>query len=150
MDSRVRDDDQKVITFTFYFTNVSICGVTRKKGKIYGSDLNYLMSPRIYLGLFCFNSLREKCPYSEFFWSVFSRIRTEYREDPYSVRTWENTDQENSEYGHFSSMIISEISSYKKGNWYFFKSHFRPILLYLQRPPSAKLAKLLLFVDRPH
>ena len=24
--------------------------------------------------------LREKCPYSEFFWSLFSRIRTEYRE----------------------------------------------------------------------
>ena len=25
-------------------------------------------------------TLREKCPYSEFFWSVFSRIRTEYGE----------------------------------------------------------------------
>ena len=25
-------------------------------------------------------SLREKCPYSEFFWSVFSLIRTEYGE----------------------------------------------------------------------
>ena len=25
-------------------------------------------------------SLREKCPYSELLWSVFSRIRTEYRE----------------------------------------------------------------------
>ena len=24
------------------------------------------------------STLREKCPYSEFFWSVFSRIRTEY------------------------------------------------------------------------
>ena len=32
-----------------------------------------------------------------FFWSVFSRIRTEYGEirniSPYSVRMWENTDQ---------------------------------------------------------
>ena len=32
-----------------------------------------------------------------FFWSVFSRIRTEYgeilRTSPYSARTWENTDQ---------------------------------------------------------
>ena len=32
------------------------------------------------------------------FWSVFSRIRTEYGEilriSPYSVRMWENTDQE--------------------------------------------------------
>ena len=26
---------------------------------------------------------REKCPYSEFFWSVVSRFWTEYRETPY-------------------------------------------------------------------
>ena len=48
---------------------------------------------------------REKCPYSELFWSVFSRIRTEYGEilrmSPYSVRMRENTDQNNSENGHF-------------------------------------------------
>ena len=42
--------------------------------------------------------LREKCPNTEFFfWSVFSRIRTEYgdilRISPYSVRMRENTDQ---------------------------------------------------------
>ena len=41
-----------------------------------------------------------------FFWSVFSRIRTEYREilriPPYSVRMRENTDQKNSVLGHFS------------------------------------------------
>ena len=55
-----------------------------------------------------FNSctLREKCPYLEFFWSVFSHIWTEYGEilriSPYSVRMRENTDQKNSEYGHFS------------------------------------------------
>ena len=50
------------------------------------------------------SSLREKCPYSELFWSVFSRILTEYGEiliSPYSVRIRENTDQNNSEYGHF-------------------------------------------------
>ena len=39
----------------------------------------------------------EKCPYSEFFWSVFSRIGTEYWEilriSRYSVRMRENTDQ---------------------------------------------------------
>ena len=48
--------------------------------------------------------LCEKCPYSEFFWSVFSRIRTGYGEimSSYSVRMQENTDQENSKYGHFS------------------------------------------------
>ena len=31
-------------------------------------------------------SLREKCPYSELFWPVFSRIRTEYREILVSLR----------------------------------------------------------------
>ena len=34
-------------------------------------------------------TLREKCPYLQLFWSVFS------------IRMWENTDQNNSEYGHF-------------------------------------------------
>ena len=50
-------------------------------------------------------SLREKCLYSELFWSVFSRIRTEHEEilrmSPYSVRMQENTDQNNFEYRHF-------------------------------------------------
>ena len=45
--------------------------------------------------------LREKCPYSELFWSVFFYIRTEYGEirsiSPYSVQMWENLDQNNSE-----------------------------------------------------
>ena len=43
-------------------------------------------------------SLREKCPYSEFLWSLFFHIRTEYGEIlrifPYSVRMQENADQE--------------------------------------------------------
>ena len=51
-------------------------------------------------------ALRKKCPHSEFFWFVFSHIRTEYREilriSPYSIRMLENTDQKDSEYGHFS------------------------------------------------
>ena len=54
-------------------------------------------------------ALREKCPYLEFFLSVFSRIRTEYGEilyiSSYSVRIWENKDQKNSEYGHFSCSV---------------------------------------------
>ena len=49
--------------------------------------------------------LREKCPYSELFWSFFSRIRTEYGEilriSPYSFCMRGNTGQNNSEYGHF-------------------------------------------------
>ena len=60
------------------------------------------------------NTLRKKCPYSELFWSTFSRIRTQYRQiklSIYSVYTEylsafspnaENTDQNNSKYGHFS------------------------------------------------
>ena len=47
----------------------------------------------------------KKCPYSDFFWSVFSRIRTEYGEirsiSPYSVRMREHMGKKNSEYGHF-------------------------------------------------
>ena len=44
-------------------------------------------------------TLRKKCPYSKLLWSVFSRIRTEYREirsiTPNSVRIRENADQNN-------------------------------------------------------
>ena len=55
-------------------------------------------------------TLCEKCPYSELFWSVFSHIWTEYGEihhiSPFSVRMRENTNQKNSEYGHFSRIVI--------------------------------------------
>ena len=37
------------------------------------------------------HTLPEKCPNTEFFWSVFSRIRTEYGEIIVQMR--ENTDQ---------------------------------------------------------
>ena len=50
-------------------------------------------------------SLRKKCSYSEIFWSVFCRIRTEYGEilgiSSHSVWMPENLDQKNSEYGQF-------------------------------------------------
>ena len=46
-----------------------------------------------------------KCPCSELFWFLFSRIRTEYGEirsiSPYSIRMRENTDQNDSKYRHF-------------------------------------------------
>ena len=50
----------------------------------------------------------EKCQYSGFFWSILSRIRTEYAEirsiSPYSVQMQENTDQKkNSKNELFSS-----------------------------------------------
>ena len=60
-------------------------------------------------------ALRKKCPYSELFCSVFSRVRTEYgeilRNFPYSVRIRENPDQNNSEYGLCSCSVGSEYSS---------------------------------------
>ena len=50
-------------------------------------------------------TLLKKRPYSVLFRSVFSRIRTESREilriSPYSIWMRGNTDQNNSEYGHF-------------------------------------------------
>ena len=47
-------------------------------------------------------ALCEKCPHLELFRSVFFCIRTEYGEIiAYSVRMWENADQNNTEYGHF-------------------------------------------------
>ena len=50
--------------------------------------------------------LHEKCPYLEFSWSVFPGNWTKYGEvpriPPYLGRMRENTDQKNSEYGHFS------------------------------------------------
>ena len=48
----------------------------------------------------------KKCPYLELFWSLFSRIRTEYGEirsiSLYLIRRRENTGQNNSKNGHFS------------------------------------------------
>ena len=50
-------------------------------------------------------AFRKRC-LSKFFWSAFSLIRTKYGQtqgiSPYSVLMQENTDQENSKYGHFS------------------------------------------------
>ena len=51
-----------------------------------------------YRGVIChdtegwWNKLREECPYSELFWSAFSRIFS-----PYSARIRENADQNNTE-----------------------------------------------------
>ena len=61
---------------------------------------------------------------SEFFWSVFSRIRTEYGEilciSPYSTGILENTDHKNSEYWHFSRSV---------SDWYIIKIYGRMILI---------------------
>ena len=58
-------------------------------------------------------TLREKCPYSEFFLSVFFSIRTKYGEilriSPYSVWMRENADKKDSEYGHFLRSVIFKL-----------------------------------------
>ena len=61
--------------------------------------LQVMMSHKVFSCKLTINplSLREKCPNTEFFCFIFSRIRTEYGEirsiSPYSVRMLENTDQ---------------------------------------------------------
>ena len=56
-------------------------------------------------------TLRKKCPYSEFFWSKFSRIWIAYEEILriylFPVRMWENTDDKNSKNGHFHAFLLS-------------------------------------------
>ena len=55
-------------------------------------------------------TLRKKCLYAELFWSVFSHIRTEYRDilsvSPYSFWMRENTDQNNTKYETFHAVLI--------------------------------------------
>ena len=54
--------------------------------------------------------LRKKCPYSELFWSTFSRIRTEYGEiciSSYLVWMRENADQNNFKYWRFSCSVLN-------------------------------------------
>ena len=53
---------------------------------------------------------RRECPYSEFFWSIFFDIRTEYRDlqskSSHSVQMPEKKRQKNSEYEHFYAVLI--------------------------------------------
>ena len=58
-------------------------------------------------------ALREKCPYSELFWSIFSRIRTEYGEirsiSPHPVQMRENANQINSKYAQFLHSVAFNV-----------------------------------------
>ena len=62
-------------------------------------------------GVLFLSKLGGKCTYSEFFWSVFSCIQTEYgeifRTFPYSVRIRENVGHKNSRYEHFSRSVFA-------------------------------------------
>ena len=75
--------------------------------------------------------LCEKCPYSELFWSSFTRIWTEYREiwsiSPYSVRMRENVGQNNFECGHFlrSDAILSILIMFTMtwNGWFWWRNY---------------------------
>ena len=73
------------------------------------------------------------CPYSEFSWSAFSRIGTEYEEirsiSPYSVQMRKNMGQKNSEYRQFLRSVSKERS------WL------------VNTPDSLKSQKLFLFYE---
>ena len=56
-----------------------------------------------------FVTLFEKCPYSAFLWTVFSRIRTESGEMLLISPNAEKADQKFSEYGHF----LRSVSDYQ-------------------------------------
>ena len=73
-------------------------------------------------------ALHKGCPYSEFFRSLFSRIRSEYGDlrskSPCPVQMRENASQKNSEYGKFSQSgdISPNALSLPNCLWYFIKS----------------------------
>ena len=72
--------------------------------------------------------MRKTCPYSDLFWSAFSRIRTEYGErrsiSQYSVQMPENAGQNNSKFGRFLR------SEYLKRSFFFEKFKTKSLLLY--------------------
>ena len=93
MDITCSPTEQQDDTFSIYLLGLS------------SSSDAFLSYTRYSISLPVCRVLREKCPYSEFFCYVFSRIRTEYAEilriSLYSVQMRENKDQKNIEYGHF-------------------------------------------------
>ena len=96
----------KKFKFLAYYFCLQICAKTifaQSKQKKHWNSFNMLCSSVLII------SLALPCLYSEFFRSVFSLMRTEYRDlickSPHSVRMRENTDQENSEHEHFIRRI---------------------------------------------
>ena len=82
--------------FSFY---LSLLSFSRKK-------VSHCIRQKEYI------SLHGKCPYSEFFWPLFSRIRV----FPYSVRMRENAGQKNFKYGHFSRSVNLREKFHHSGN----------------------------------
>ena len=92
--------------------------------------------------------LRGKCPYMEFFWVVFSCIWNECGDvlckSPYSVRMWENKDQESSSYGNFLWSLNLEmyyiIVSYKFLRYY---PYIIPQIVFTSQKDWNKIYKLM-------
>ena len=89
--------------------------------------------------------LREKCPYLEIFWSVYSRIWIEYREllckSPYSVHIPEHADQKNLAYQHFVWSVFSMLSlktEFTKDAQKFFKAQFKANLRWAAPDRNSK------------
>ena len=105
MEIETRIKDQKQPTEMFHKKKLSLKISHSSQGNTCARILFFTCT----CGLTVIFSLREKCRYSEFFWPVFSGSRTEYREirniSSYSVRMREDTDQKNSEYGHFPHSV---------------------------------------------
>ena len=105
---------------------------------VYEKKQNYIYFQPIFSFHTCWTE-RKKCLYSELFWSLFSRIRTEYGKvqsiSQYSVQMRENKDQNNSEYGYFSRIAVEIIENWdflfswciENGTltWNVLKTHFK-------------------------
>ena len=82
-------------------------------------------------------TLREKCPYWKFLWSIFSHVMTKYGDlrskSPYQLLIRENTDQKNSEYGHFLCFEGSQMNNFLIGNGIFLIGYVFLILLIIFR-----------------
>ena len=90
-------------------------------------------------------ALREKCPYSELLWFVFSRIRTENREilciSLYSVRIWKNTDQNNSKYRHILLSDARKVWFHSVGCFTYFELTWRIALAGAATPRGKRCNK---------
>ena len=126
---RTNKSSSSMTYILFIFYNLKILSFTildRVKssifiiGLLFGFVFFYIDMMTVPVFLLLTLKLREKYPYPEFFWSVFSRIGTEYGEilliSPYSIQIWKNTDQKNSEYTRFLRCVKILCVAMKRSN----------------------------------
>ena len=102
--SKLQKYTQFILEFPVFFTHIFL-----------EKNIDYIWKKRL-LPWFFLKKIRHvrtapKCPYSEFFWYIFSRIRTEYRDilhiSPYSVQTLKNTVQRTPNTGTFYAVLTT-------------------------------------------